>query len=188
VKKVPKRRKKKVPKRGKKSSRGTTVSGPTGDVEFGNALNLAITALPRTEHPPRPVKAHEKPLLDYIAARPLLDSGDRAMLAGYVRRLLRRIDELERKRGRPVRKPDKATPRELAEGYAVQLVRLKQAQWRRRHHRERVPADETDRMIQEAKREAARMRIPPTQVKVPVWQIGESNIRNALKSGRLAVG
>jgi hypothetical protein len=151
-------------------------------VTFDEALNLAVTALPPAKPPFRPVRAEAKRLLDYITAKPLLDPAERAMLAGYVRRLLRRIDELEpRKPGRPKREPGKAQAVEQAERYAGQLVRLKQAQWRRRHHRERIPAAETEKMIQEAKRAAAR------EVKVPVWQISEANIRNALKSGRFTV-
>jgi len=153
-------------------------------VDFGTALNLAVMALPprKPSAPAYAVKAHEKPLLEHITAKPLFDPRDRAMLAGYVRLLLRRIDELEpRKPGRPTRKPDRASAVEQAERYAVQLVRLKQAQWRQQYHRERVPAAETDRMIREARREAARVH------KVPMWQINEANIRNALKSGRFTV-
>jgi hypothetical protein len=149
------------------------------DEDFARFLNLAATLLPRTKHPPRPVSAQAKPLLDYIAARPLLDPRDREMLAGYVRRLLRRIDELEpRKAGRPTRKPDRASAVEQAERNAVSLVKLRQAQWRRQHDRKRVPAVETDRLIQEAKREAARA------FNVPETKVGEDNICRALKSGR----
>src|SRR5262249_30670464 len=96
------------------------------DVDFDAALHRAIMHVPPTPEPLRPVRAHVQPLLDYIKAKPLYHAHDRQKLAGLVRRLFRRIDELERKRGRPARESNKETPaHELAEGYAVQLVRLK---------------------------------------------------------------
>jgi len=145
------------------------------DVQFGNALHLAVNS-------PSRARFAKKLLEDHIAAHPLADPNDRAMLAGYLRKLQRRIDQLEpRKPGRPPRNPDKAQAIEQAERYAARLVRWKQAQWRRKYHRERVPAAETDTMIQEAKPEAAR------EFKVPVWKISEVSIRNALKSGRFSV-
>jgi hypothetical protein len=159
-----------------------TSGGPFSlpdDVDFGTVLNRAIMDLPRTPHPPRPVRAHAKPLLDYITTRPLLDPGDRANLAGLVRRLLRRIDELEpRKPGRPARRPDRGSAVEQAERNAAWLVRFTRAEWLRQHHRKRVPAAETDKMIREARREAARA------FKVPESKVSEDNIRRALKSGR----
>jgi len=138
------------------------------DVEFGNVLNLAVMV------------GKTQPLLDYIASKPLSDPDDRAMLSRYMHDLLKRIDELKpRKPGRPARKPDKAQAVERAERNAAILVRSKQAEWRRRHNRKRVPAAETDRLIQEIKREAARA------LKVPESKVSEDNIRRGLKSGRL---
>jgi hypothetical protein len=152
------------------------------DVDFDTALNRAILHLPPTPYPLHPVKAHAKPLLDHITAKPLFNPGDRAKLAGFVRRLLRRIDELEPRRpGRPKRETDKATALEQAKHYAVRLVRYMRAQWMRQKDRKRVPAAETDRMVRGAKHEAAR------EFKVPASRISEVAIRNALKSGRFTV-
>jgi hypothetical protein len=148
-------------------------------MDLDTALHRAIMHLAPTSNPRRPGRAHVKPLLDYIGAKPLCHAHDRQKLVGLVRHLFACIDELMPRRGRPARTFNKATPaHERAEGYAVQLVRWKWAQWRRKHHRERVPAAETDRMIQEAIREAARRH------KAKVWQIREAKIRSALKSGR----
>jgi hypothetical protein len=151
----------------------------TGDLDFETVLNLAVTALPPSKPSFHPIRAEMKRLLDYIEARALDDPRDRASLAGFVRKLLRRIDELEpQKPGRPTRKPDRASAVEKAERNAAWLVAFGQAQWRRQHHRERMPAAETDKMIREARREAART------FKVPESKVSEDNIRRALKSGR----
>jgi integrase len=139
----------------------------TGDVEFGNALNLAVMV------------GITKPLLDYIASKPLSHPSDRAMLAGFLRQLLGRV-EMPRK-GRPRRQPAKARDTEQAERNAAYLVASDQADWRRQHGRERVPTAETDRMIREARDTAAWV------FGVPVSLISEYNIRKARKSGRVVV-
>lgn len=155
-----------------------TENDLTGDVVFGNVLNLAVMAEKATPEV-------TKPLLDYIAAKPLYHPRDRAILSRYVHDLLKRIDELQKRveppRGRRPRDPNTAPVQERAERNAAWLVAFTQAEWRRRHDRERVPVAETGRMIQAARREAARA------FNVPVSQISEVNIRNALKSGRVVV-
>jgi hypothetical protein len=144
-----------------------------GGVGFGNALNLAVMV------------GITRPLLDYIASKPLSHSHDRAMLAGYIRELLKHIDELvkqvEPPRGRRHRNPGKAPDKEKAERNAAWLVAFTQDVWKRQHDRERVPAAVTDRMIREARHAAARV------LRVPVSKISKDNIRNALKSGRVVV-
>ena len=67
---------------------------------------------------------------------------------------------------------------EYAERKAAQLVARSQADWRVQHKRQRVPGNETNKMIVRAIEKVA------AELKVPVHKIKLGNVRNLLKSGR----
>ena len=58
------------------------------------------------------------------------------------------------------------------------LVAVWQAAWRVQHKRQRVPSNETNKMIVRAIEKVA------AELKVPVHKIKLGNVRNLLKSGR----
>ena len=82
----------------------------------------------------------------------------------------------EQGRGRPSRL--ERTNEEYAERKAAQLAASSQADWRVQHKRQRVPGNETNKMIAQAIEKAA------AELKVPVHKIKLGNISNLLKSGR----
>ena len=82
----------------------------------------------------------------------------------------------EQGRGRPYRLERRNA--EYAERKAAQLVARSKANWRVQHKRQRVPGNETNKMIVRAIEKVA------AELKVPVHKIKLGNVRNLLKSGR----
>ena len=134
--------------------------------EFGNALHEA-TVLGRTE-----------PLKEYLASDKPLSLANRLGLIAIIERLEQRIASQSKKVGRPQRKSD-AWNAATAERNAALLVASDQAAWRKENGRERVPAAETDGMINRAIAEAAKA------FGVPASSIKKDNIRIALKASRI---
>jgi hypothetical protein len=133
--------------------------------EFGNALHEA-TVLGRTE-----------PLKEYLASDKPLSLANRLGLIAIIERLEQRIASQSKKVGRPQRKSD-AWNAATAERNAALLVASDQAAWRKENGRERMPAAETDGMINRAIAEAAKA------FGVPASSIKKDNIRIALKASR----
>jgi hypothetical protein len=140
-------------------------------IEFGNALNRAI------------VTEETGPLKDYLASDKPLSLQHRKALGGYIRTLEKRIASLEKRLGRPRRKPDsdKVSRAERAERNAAQLVAFEKQSWRKQHGRKRVPGHVVDHMIGNAIKAVA------AAFEVPVEEIKADNVHNAHKSGRVVV-
>jgi hypothetical protein len=135
--------------------------------EFGMVIDMA-TVLGRME-----------PLKEYLASDKPLSLPNRLGLIAIIERLEQRIASLEHKKvGRPQRKSD-AWNAATAERNAALLVASDQAAWRKENGRERVPAAETDGMINRAIAEAAKA------FGVPASSIKKDNIRIALKASRI---
>jgi hypothetical protein len=136
--------------------------------EFGNALHVAI-ALERAG-----------PLKEYLASDKPLSRWDRNGLVTFIEWLEKHIPP-KPTLGRPERNPQTANKVERAERNAAWLVAFCQAAWRNEHGLERVPGNETNKLIDKAIKEAA------TAFDVSAELINKDNIRNALKSGRVVV-
>lgn len=105
--------------------------------------------------------------------REFLSEQDWQYLAVFIRSLWK---PPQQGRGRP--KQGATSDGSNAENYAASLVAVWQAAWRVQHKRQRVPSNETNKMIVRAIEEVA------AELKVPVHKIKLGNVRNLLKSGR----
>lgn len=105
--------------------------------------------------------------------RECLSDRDWQFLAVFIRSLWR---PPKRRHGRP--KGGLASDGSNVESSAASLVALSQAGWRTQHRRQRVPSDETNKMIDQAIAKVA------ADFEVPKHKIKPYNIRNLLKSGR----
>ena len=110
-----------------------------------------------------------EPLLHYIDHTGLADAGERREFLQWVRHLL----------GRSMG-PRWPLPNPEIERRMARFVKVMQAEWRRQHVHQRVPASETTRMIATVVNDTAGEMFG-----VAPERISAANIRRELKTGRI---